>query len=94
MAKFAIKKIDKSYINRKKLLNTNNTVLVKPQNNVNVNIDNMDTKDKIMIANDIINQETKSINRVKKVVKDKGLIERTESSKILLTEDNKELLMD
>ena len=30
----------------------------------------------------------------KKIVKDKGIIERTESSKVLLTEDNKELLMD
>lgn len=31
---------------------------------------------------------------VKRLKKDKGLIERTESSKIVLTEDNKQLLMD
>ena len=31
---------------------------------------------------------------VKRVKKDKGLIERTESSKTILTEDNKELLND
>ena len=31
---------------------------------------------------------------VKRVKRDKGLIERTESSKTILTEDNKELLND
>lgn len=31
---------------------------------------------------------------VKRIKKDKGLIERTESSKIVLTEDNKQLLID
>ena len=31
---------------------------------------------------------------VKKIKKEKGLIERTESSKVILTEDNKQLLMD
>ncbi len=30
----------------------------------------------------------------KKIKKDKGLIERTESSKIMITEDNKQLLTD
>lgn len=30
----------------------------------------------------------------KKIKKDKGLIERTESSKIMITEDNKQLLKD
>ena len=30
----------------------------------------------------------------KRIKKDKGLIERTESSKILITEDNKQLLVD
>ena len=31
---------------------------------------------------------------VKRIKKDKGLIERTESSKVVLTEDNKQLLID
>jgi hypothetical protein len=30
----------------------------------------------------------------KRIKKDKGLIERTESSKVLITEDNKQLLVD
>lgn len=33
-------------------------------------------------------------NNVKRIKKDKGLIERTESSKVVLTEDNKQLLVD
>ena len=34
------------------------------------------------------------INAVKVVKKDRGLIERTESSKIILTEDNRQVLND
>ena len=34
------------------------------------------------------------IKRVKVLKKDKGLIERTESSKIILTEDNRQVLTD
>jgi hypothetical protein len=33
-------------------------------------------------------------NRIKKVKNDKGLFERTESSKIVLTEDNRQILND
>lgn len=33
-------------------------------------------------------------NRIKKVKSDKGLFERTESSKIVLTEDNRQILID
>ena len=33
-------------------------------------------------------------NQVKVVKKDRGLIERTESSKIILTEDNRQVLTD
>ena len=33
-------------------------------------------------------------NRLKKVKSDKGLFERTESSKIVLTEDNRQILID
>lgn len=55
-------------------------------------VNDMNTKEKITYANEILtNQEGV---KVKKVKKDKGLIERTESSKIILTEDNKELLND
>ena len=56
------------------------------ENNINV----MDTKEKIELANQILEQEPK----VKKIKKEKGLIERVESSKTILTEDNRELLRD
>ena len=64
------------------------------ENNVEKNIKDMDTQEKIMMANAILNQTDASINKVKKVRKEKGLIEKTESSKIILTEDNRELLND
>lgn len=51
----------------------------------------MDTKSKLDMAESVISDAPKAIKRIKK---DKGLIERTESSKTILTEDNKELLVD
>ena len=48
------------------------------------------TEEKVALANSILEGESK----VKRLKKDRGLIERTESSKIVLTEDNKELLVD
>lgn len=61
------------------------------ENNEDLKEDNvmMDTKEKIQMANAILNAEQP---KVKKVKKDKGLIERTESSITILTEDNRELL--
>lgn len=53
----------------------------------------MNTYDKIQMANAILGNEN-TTQTYKRVKKDKGLIERTESSKIVLTEDNKELLND
>ena len=50
----------------------------------------MTTSEKIAMANEALNM-LKSAKRIKK---DKGLIERTESSTVVLTEDNKELLKD
>lgn len=52
----------------------------------------METKDKIAYASAILANEP--VDKVKKIKKEKGLIERTENSKIILTEDNKELLND
>lgn len=49
--------------------------------------------DKINKAEEIMNN-MKAENHVKVVKKDKGLIERTESSKIVLTEDNRQVLND
>ena len=76
------------------------TIVVEPIIEFEVNVkdneeikeDNvMDTKEKIQMANAILNAEQP---KVKKVKKEKGLIERTESSITILTEDNRELLKD
>jgi hypothetical protein len=72
----------------------NNT---KPQkkvvNNIKENKEVMTTSEKIAMAQSVLSgsEPTAPVKRVKK---DKGLIERTESSKTILTEDNKELLND
>jgi hypothetical protein len=52
----------------------------------------MTTEEKIALAQAALNDVPAA--PVKRVKKDKGLIERTESSKTILTEDNKELLND
>ena len=52
----------------------------------------MDTKEKIEMAQSILMDEPKM--KVKKIKKDKGLIERASMQSIILTEDNKELLKD
>lgn len=49
--------------------------------------------EKVNKAEEIMNN-MKAANHVKVVKKDKGLIERTESSKIVLTEDNRQVLND
>lgn len=54
---------------------------------------NEDMDEKINRAEEIMNN-MKAANHVKVVKKDKGLIERTESSKIVLTEDNRQVLND
>ena len=64
------------------------------ENNIEKSTKDMDTQEKIMMANAILNQTDMITNKVKKVRKEKGLIEKTESSKIILTEDNRELLND
>lgn len=82
MARFIIKHINSM---KPKKSNTVN-------NNVNENKEVMTTSEKIAMAQDVLNDAP--VAQVKRVKKDKGLIERTESSKTILTEDNKELLND
>lgn len=59
---------------------------------------NNNEKNKDMDYNEIQKLKDSAENfagdKVKKLKKDKGIIERTESSKIVLTEDNKQLLVD
>lgn len=71
---------------------------MKPQfpevtkNNIKENKSVMTTDEKIAMAQSVLSGADAA--PVKRVKKDKGLIERTESSKTILTEDNKELLND
>ena len=50
---------------------------------------NMTTSEKVAKVQEVLDSAPTTAKRLKK---DKGLIEKTESSKIILTEDNKELL--
>ena len=92
MAKFIMKHI----INRKPQINVNvgnvneSTKNVEEEKNKNeINEKVMTTSEKIEMAQNVLNGTT-----TKRIKRDKGLIERTESSKTILTEDNKELLKD
>ena len=61
------------------------------ENKIKENKSVMTTEEKIELANAVLQNSPVSTKRIKK---DKGLIERAESSKTILTEDNKELLND
>ena len=61
------------------------------ENNKEINDTTMFDKDKISNIEAITNQMKPEVKYVKK---EKGLIERTESSKIILTEDNRQVLTD
>ena len=65
----------------------------KVENKIQENNQVMTTSEKIAMAQSVLSDATVAAP-VKRVKKDKGLIERTESSKTILTEDNKELLND
>lgn len=66
-------------------------VKTEEKNNKSKNKETMD--ERVNKAEEIMNN-MKAENHVKIVKKDKGLIERTESSKIVLTEDNRQVLND
>ena len=88
MGRFIIKHID----NRKPQVKVYNNVVKKvEENKKKVKEEVMTTSEKIAMAQNVLNNSVASTKRIKR---DKGLIERTESSKTILTEDNKELLND
>ena len=66
-------------------------VVENVKNNKKKNEETMD--EKVNKAEEIMNN-MKAANHVKVIKQDKGLIERTESSKIVLTEDNRQVLND
>lgn len=99
MGRFILKHID----NRKPKINISsnrvkeiskkeesNPTLVANENNNVVKEQVMTTNEKIAMAQNVLD----GANATKRIKRDKGLIERTESSKTILTEDNKELLND
>ena len=63
----------------------------KEKKNNKKNKDAMFDKDKISEIENVINNMQPEVKVIKK---DKGLIERTESSKIIITEDNRQVLND
>ena len=86
MGRFIIKHINTTMNPQ---LNINN--VAGNGNNIKENKSVMTTDEKVALAQGILGGEAQKPKRIKK---DKGLIERTESSKTILTEDNKELLID
>lgn len=94
MRRFVYKKINDKIPSRKRFNVITKENDVKPiieENKEEIKEEVMDTKEKIQMAAAVLNNEQP---KVKKVKKDKGLIERTESSITILTEDNRELLKD
>ena len=92
MGRFIIKHID----NRKPQVkmypgDTQKPVVKEKKKKVNEQV--MTTSEKIAMAQNVLSGADQAAS-VKRVKRDKGLIERTESSKTILTEDNKELLND
>jgi len=92
MGKFIIKKIQQNTLKKIKVnsinpIIENNNLNNSEKNNIKKNI-NMNTEDKIEKV-----QEVLGTNNVKHIKKNKGLIEKVDT-KIILTEDNKQLLVD
>ena len=92
MGKFIIKHIDSRKPQLKFTSNVGDKSVVK-ENKKKIKEQVMTTSEKIAMAQEVLNNNAPA-STVKRVKKDKGLIERTESSKTILTEDNKELLND
>ena len=85
MARFITKRID-TRKQKKKLVEE----CVNKDNNKIKKKAVMTTDEKVAMAQNVLTPASNT----KRIKKDKGLIERTESSKTILTEDNKELLVD
>lgn len=67
------------------------TKTLNKKNKKEKNTEDMNINDKVKQAEETLNAMEPEVKVVKR---DKGLIERTESSKIILTEDNRQLLVD
>ena len=93
MSKFIIKHI---YTNKpqKKTVNKINEAIESKIEITEKKETVMTTSEKIAMAQEVLNNNQEGNIKTKRIKRDKGLIERTESSKTILTEDNKELLKD
>lgn len=91
--RFYLPEVAKKKINQTK----NNIVSVDnnktTENNSKKEDTNMDTNEKIDRIEDIL-QEPQTVEKVKRVKRDKSLIERAENTKIVMVDDNKMLLKD
>lgn len=97
MAKFILKKIqEKPY--RKRNLDAYDIISKKEnltnENNINKKENIMTQDEKINLAQSLLDDVKGDGKKYKRVKKNSGLIERTEESKIILNEDNKQLLKD
>lgn len=95
MGRFIIKHLN----NKKPQVKRSNNVVASECDNINnivlKNEEVMTTSEKIEMVKELLKDDEKVKKpTMKRLKKDKGLIERTENSKIVLTEDNKELLKD
>lgn len=97
MKKFVIKNVINRPPSRNHILNNNSNEIKKDNNQiVEKPVKDMDTKEKVEMVNNILNNEENTVvkKNVKKIKNDKGLIEKTDITKTVITEDNKELLHD
>ncbi len=98
MARFSVKKVKQTkplaFVKEKVNILSQETKdnVVLQENKEDKKVNDMTTSEKIEQVNAIVAPEVTP--KFKRTRRDRGLIERTESSTIILTEDNKELLQD
>jgi hypothetical protein len=70
-------------------------IKVKSKKNKEENIGEFMDENKLKQAEELVNALSGvDPNQIKRIKSDRGLIERTESSKVILTEDNRQILND
>ena len=95
MQRFIGKKISKKYV--RPICNSAKPHKVKPieeKEKINIKKEEVVMNDKIEKIENVLETQKLPKRKVKIEKKDKGLLERTDNSTILLTEDNKILLTD
>ena len=85
MQRFIVKRIDKTHRNNKTMVDNN----IKEMENNDMNI-----MENIAQAEELTNKMVNEPQVIKRVKKDKGLMEKTISDKVVLMEDNRQVLND